>query len=406
MTREPFRLIIVVPTRNRSELAMEAVRSVLAAGVSGVRVLVSDNSTDELERASLRDFCEEAPGTAVEYVRPPEPLSMTRHWDWAAQRALHEPNITHITFLTDRMVFRTGALSQVLRIAGSQPRDVVSYNIDRVVDDERPIWIDEAAWTGRLFRVPSAQLLSASAQSLLYHPALPKMLNSVVPRHIFLELQRRFGTIFSSISPDFNFCYRCLATVDSVLFYDRSVLFHYAATRSNGGSLGRGVANADHADFVRNLAPEQTSFRVPFPRLRTVGNAILHEYECIREETGDPRFPAIDRTRCARYLRRETDAIQEPSVRSAARRALAEDAPEVVRVPARLWDQADFVLRRLLPGRIGNQLRFLWLKRAERARDFSSARDLIAYSEQHQRPSLRKPLHLAVYGELPEEVPF
>jgi hypothetical protein len=400
------RLLVVVPTRNRAQLAIDAVRSVLATPSDGVQVLVSDNSTEEGERATLEAFCARSDDNLVRYVRPPESLPMTRHWHWAMQRALDKPHVTHVSFLTDRMVFRKGELPRVLRIVRAHPGEVVTYNMDRVADNNQPIWIDEAAWTGRLYRVPSTQLLAASARSLIYHPALPKMLNSVVPRHLVLQLRRRFGLFFDSISPDFNFCFRCLATVDSVLFYDRSVLFHYAAARSNGASLARGVASSDHADFVRNLTPGQHTFRVPFPTVRTVGNAILHEYESVREETGDARFPPIDRTRCALYLLRETNAIQEPHVRSATRRTLAEQAPEAFGLGARLRDRASFFLPRLLPARIVNQLRFLWLKRSGRALDFSTALDAVAFSEHHPRPPLRDPLHLAVYGHLPQEISF
>lgn len=50
-------LVIVVPTRNRADLAANAVGSVVGQAGADVTVLVSDNSTREEEVARLSDFC-------------------------------------------------------------------------------------------------------------------------------------------------------------------------------------------------------------------------------------------------------------------------------------------------------------------------------------------------------------
>jgi len=72
-------MIILVPTRNRAELATRAV-----ASCAGARVLVSDNSTDDDERARLAAFCA---GATVEVVRPPREMQMGEHWEWASAEA-------------------------------------------------------------------------------------------------------------------------------------------------------------------------------------------------------------------------------------------------------------------------------------------------------------------------------
>ena len=77
------------------------------------------------------------------------------------------------------------------------------------------------------------------------------MLNCIVPRRVFENISARFGNVFTSIAPDFNFCFRCLDLEDSILFYDKSPLFHYALDRSNGASASRGESTADTDDFKR-----------------------------------------------------------------------------------------------------------------------------------------------------------
>ncbi|HEY0730270.1 MAG TPA: glycosyltransferase [Pyrinomonadaceae bacterium] len=64
--------VVVIPTRNRAAIAMNAIRSVLDEAVEDVEVLVSDNSTSEAERDALAKFCGGLEG--LRYVRPPESL--------------------------------------------------------------------------------------------------------------------------------------------------------------------------------------------------------------------------------------------------------------------------------------------------------------------------------------------
>src|SRR5689334_22758358 len=69
--------VVVVPTRNRADLAAESIASVLAEDDPRLTVLVSDNSTDPDEAERLRSWCSERDEDRVLYVRPEEPLPMS-----------------------------------------------------------------------------------------------------------------------------------------------------------------------------------------------------------------------------------------------------------------------------------------------------------------------------------------
>src|SRR6185436_13107980 len=106
--------VVVVPTRNRASIAMNAIRSVLDQHVDGVQVMVSDNSTAETDREQLADFCTQLNDPRLRYFRPPQSLSMTDHWEWAIEQALGSYQASHFTYLTDRMMFKTGSVAEVL----------------------------------------------------------------------------------------------------------------------------------------------------------------------------------------------------------------------------------------------------------------------------------------------------
>ena len=294
-------MVVVVPTRNRAQLAMNAVRSVLEQPVENVAVMISDNSTLEHEREELKAFCDGLPSAGmaasrVRYVRPPEPLPMPDHWDWASEQALGFYSANHFIYLTDRMMLRNGALQEMVDVAALYPLQVISYNLDRICDDAMPIRIEQYPATEKLVEVETLRLSRLFAQGV-FHPGLPRMLNCIVPRVVFTHIRQRFGNVFSSIAPDFNFCVRCLDTEDSILFFDKSLSFHYALNRSLGASATRaGEKNADNADFTANLPVDHSTrnYATPIPSLITAVNAAFNEYLIHKQQTNSPRFFAVD----------------------------------------------------------------------------------------------------------------
>jgi glycosyltransferase involved in cell wall biosynthesis len=288
-------IVVVVPTRNRAEIAKNAIRSVLDERLDGVQVMVSDNSTAEPDREELARFCAALDDSRVRYVRPPESMAMTAHWDWAIEEALAFYDADHFTYLTDRMMFKTGGLKEVVHAADRYPDKVISYNHDRIVDHVRPIHVDHYPATGKLWEVPTERLSWLVSRGALHH-GLPRMLNCIVPRAVFDRFKTRFGNVFASIAPDFNFCFRCLDLEESILFLDKSPMFHYALNRSNGASVSRGEMTADNADFTANLPVDNSNrnYATPIPSLNTAVNAVFNEYLIYKQESASPRFFDLD----------------------------------------------------------------------------------------------------------------
>jgi hypothetical protein len=287
---DEIRLAVGIPTRNRAELAIAAVESVLRSDAPGVTAIVSDNSTDAAERERLRAFCAERD---VHYLTPPEPLTMAPHWEWL-RRAIEERIApTHMTYLTDRMVFLDGALRELTSIVASDPGHVVSYQHDRVEDAEAPVQLVQAQWTGKLLELDAGKLIELSSRGE-YGDYLPRMLNSIAPLDAMAAIERRFGHVFAPVSPDYGFAYRCLAMSDAIVLYDRACLIHYGMAQSAGVTFLRGKPNEHAAAFARSLSGPRFG-ATPEPRFDTVANAIFQEYCAVREEAGGDRFPPLER---------------------------------------------------------------------------------------------------------------
>lgn len=312
-------LLIVVPTRNRAALAIAAADSVLQVGHPKVRLAISDNSTSPEHRAVLRAA---AAARHLDFWTPDAPLSMADHWDWALRRARDEPSVSHISFLTDRMLMRSEGLVNLTAIVDRFPNDVVSFGHDRLDDLREPVRLEINQWTGRVVRLPSrlqATLVAESDESV--NMTLPRLLNCVVPNHVLDAVSGAFGFLCrGTISPDFAFAFRCLATVPTTLFYDRSVLIHYAMDRSNGASVARGVPSADHVDFVNEVGGKLPLFDSPLPELLTVQNAVVHEYSKVRAATD---WPGVSLPEFLRAVRKEVDVMDQGEAKNRAARVLA-----------------------------------------------------------------------------------
>lgn len=323
--------VVVIPTRNRSAIAMNAIRSVLDDSEENVEVMVSDNSTSETDREALSAFCSAQDDKRLRYVRPPQPLPMSAHWEWAIQEAMRLYQASHFTYLTDRMMFRTGALREALTHAALYPDKIISYNMDRIVDHVRPIRVEQYPGTGKLLEIKTLDLSKLLSQAV-FHAGLPRMLNCIVRREVFVRIQERFRNVFSSIAPDFRFCCRCLDMEETILFYDKSLLFHYALDRSNGASVSRGEATSDTEDFAANLPVNNSkrNYATPIPQLITAVNAVFHEYLLYKQETNSPRFFDVD---LRRYLEANAEEVRQFSDENLRAEALALLAAKGLQAP-------------------------------------------------------------------------
>ena len=381
--------VVVIPTRNRADLAAESIASVLAEGDPRVTVLVSDNSTDPQQVERLRSWCSDTEGDRVIYLRPPEPLPMSPHWQWALERALETP-ATHVMYLTDRLMVRSCALRALLTVAEDRPGDVITFGDDTVIDYEEPVTVFQRPWTGRLLRVDSEQALRALSRGILI--GTPTMMNSIVPRGVMEDIAATYGEVFASIAPDHCFGYRCLDRVQSFVHWDHVVIVQRALARSNGFAQIRGVVNAHHEDFLRQLGEMGINEHTPVPQLLTVTNAIYNEYEFVRR---DPRSSKLAPLRRHFYLganARDVARLEDPGLQARMRAVLAEHGWSM---PMRLryllglslsaagyyWRHPRALLRRLLRGRA-------------RPPRFDHAPEALAYTLENPSPARPYPDHL------------
>lgn len=404
--------MIGIPTRNRAELATTAVESVLNAGVEGVAVIVSDNSTEPAESRRLEEFCSRDATGTVEYVRPPEPLPMAAHWEWLWRTIRRTADAPHVAYLTDRLVYSEGSLAALLEAVARHPEKVVSHHWDHVADLNAPVELVQRPWTGHLYELASSRLIELASRGE-FGDYTPRLMNSVAPVAVVDEIERRFGDVFGSVAPDFRFAYRCLAVCETILYLDRSCVIEHGLNRSAGGSFQRGHMNEDATRFAAELTDARFA-ATPEPAFVTNANAMFQEYCVVRAEVGGDGFPAPDPRSYLASNAVSVARIEDPEWRRRMQALLARHGwrrrHAATRAAAVAVRMASYLARH--PGALRRALkRQLWdrppgspgaalLSRVglePRARDglrFASSRDAIAHANANPRPATRHAFHV------------
>jgi hypothetical protein len=316
-------LVVVVPTRNRADLAVRAVRSAVEQE-GPVAVIVSDNSTDLVQARALEAECDAliaSSGRPLIYLRPGRDLPMSEHWEWARLRAQELRPTDHVTYLTDRTVLKPGAARRLLEIVHDHPARVITYNNDLVDDSGGKPVLRRETWSGAVTRVPSRRLLELTAALVLVRP-LPRMLNTLVPAAVLERLAQTYDRVFESVAPDFCLCFRILQQESEILYLDEPLTVMHGLARSNGNSISRGVRTPDTVDFLgKARSGGGIAADTALPEVTTTYNVIVQEYLAASQHAGDV-LPPLDQRAYVRTLARETDGFLPGAAKDANMAAL------------------------------------------------------------------------------------
>jgi hypothetical protein len=283
----------VIPTRNRAELAERAVAALLDEPGDDLRVVVSDNSTDEPQAVRLAGFCSARRDARLTYLRAPD-LTMPAHWNWALERALACAGTSHFSIHYDRKVAKPGQMRHLFDAIARHPDHVVTYTIDWI-QEQAPRWVLwQAPTTGRSYEVETARVRRMTCEGRIAEmgQAFPILSNCAVPRPVLERIRDRFGDICDSTGPDVAFTFRHCALEKSYLHLDRSLAVTHGIRRSNAAGYLSGK-RTDFEDFKRAWGDRAWLDAVPIPGVNLGWNILFHEYELVRRAVGGEEFPPL-----------------------------------------------------------------------------------------------------------------
>jgi hypothetical protein len=286
-------LAVVIPTRNRASLAVNACESLLRHNNCSFQIFVSDNSTEPEQARLLQDYCAKTDDGRLTYLRPSE-LAMAAHWDWAMRTAMERSSASHFMVHYDRRITKPGSLDRLARVIRAFPDDVVTYLLDQVLTEAGGSTVWQTRWDDRTYVVETRRVLEMTAKGRIreINQGFPFFSNCSVPRPVLAAVRREFGDICNSTAPDASFTYRFCATHDRYIHFDHPICIVYASHRSAGWGMMKG-AGGDFPDFMKSLNRPWME-AAPIPALDLGQNLLFHEYELVRRRSQNPAFKPIE----------------------------------------------------------------------------------------------------------------
>jgi len=290
---------IVIPTRNRPELAAIAIKSVLRQDFQDFEVVVSDNSSPE-DEPELEKTVANVADRRVRYVRPPAELTMGEHWEFALGHARGE----YVGYLTDRMVFKRDALSRLHGEITRLQSAVISYSSSGILELEPPYRLQRPPFSGRTETFDSDWVVSLLARSISPWGA-PCMLNSFTTHELLADMKAAYGSLMASVAPDAGFCVHVLDYVDRFDYLDEPLMISHGRATSNGAGFGSGQLNASAREFAERIVRQGGLPFAPIPEIVNNHNIRPYSLARMRAEQRSGRFIELDLVAYCRELAAE-----------------------------------------------------------------------------------------------------
>lgn len=237
--RSPL-ITIVIPTRNRAELAIRAVRSALADSPDDVEVIVLENSdTPTLGDALVGD-------ERVKVLPTDRPLSMHDNWE----RGLDVARGTYIGYISDKDVFLGGALKRLTEVIRDSRPVVLNYRKAVYCGERRKLF--SLACRSSVTDVPTGPLLDAWFDQFQHLHHAPMIYNSLFLTERVNAIRSRAGRFFVGNSPDVCSGVLVAADTDHYTLVDEVLCLAHTGPWSNGySSQERSAGRSVFDDFVR-----------------------------------------------------------------------------------------------------------------------------------------------------------
>lgn len=286
---------VIIPTKNRSELVIYAIESVLRQTFDDFEIVLIDNDDTDDTAKAVETFKQDA---RFHYFRTGN-LSMSDNWEYGVDQSCG----TYITILEDKQILRKFALAYAHQYLADETHQVATFPYSNM---ETPN--NHELFLTRL--VPGSSFLSLSAQSDLAPapftvatdvilndiffkksrteglPYLPRGITSFVHHSVVKEIQSLgMGRLCADVNPDYMMAFQQLAVVDEVLVLPKRLSL--VGNKSSNGFAIRTKKKEALNNFVSRLQDGERSMfdQVPIKAV-IIWNAIVNDFLHVKKNLG------------------------------------------------------------------------------------------------------------------------
>lgn len=285
---KPF-FSIIIPTRNRPTLVVNAIVSVLNQSYQDYEIIVSDNSDDSIAtQNALLCIDKWKDNPRCRYIRPIRYMNMPDHWDFCTSHATGE----YVAILTDRFVMRPSALEVLeknIKFKSAVEPNVVLWNVQSSFCNSSGIQKTQP-FTGKRAFIDSKSILEDFAslsgwrKGGFFFNNLPRGLNSIYRRSFADEVIDLHGRLFPPCSPDYSSAFLLLAYTKEILCLDFPFYMSHGSQSNGLNTLIYGTHTYDAGADPIEGCPLQ---------IDTVFNSLVRDFLAIQTMV-EPRMKGIN----------------------------------------------------------------------------------------------------------------
>lgn len=256
------KITVVIPTRERSDVLKEALRTVTAQDYSNLDIIVSDNfSTDDTE-----DVVRSANDARVRYINTGERLSMSQNWEFALSNVDDEG---WVTIVGDDDGLLPGSLNKFAEIIQSTDVLAVRSSVCKYrwpsSTDTYPVALGVPLESGLEMRQSNLWLAKLLSGNTAY-PQLPVLYTGgFVSMSVIKEIKSKSGAFYRSSNPDIYSAVAISSVVDRYIYSREPLAISGLSRHSTGKSHFDKDDSSDGSPADKFAAEENIPFHEDIP---------------------------------------------------------------------------------------------------------------------------------------------
>ena len=240
-----YLLSVVIPTRNRQEYTIQAIRQILGVTDGKTQIVIQDNSDDQ----SLFEMIQEIDTQRIVYHYTPEPLSFVDNFEIATKLATGE----YVTLIGDDDGVLP-AITQIAQYAKDNGYDCVTSKVlvtyywphsgakkAGCTEETGYFRLNKYTNTHMSVDVPKhlEKVLRNGCQ--FYHSSgIPKIYHGLVRNTLLEEIRNDYGRLYSGLSPDIYSAFCISALNRKTLYVDFPYTIDGNCKKSGAGAQAQG----------------------------------------------------------------------------------------------------------------------------------------------------------------------
>jgi glycosyltransferase involved in cell wall biosynthesis len=243
---------VVIPTKNRSFLMGQAIRSVLDQSFRDTELIIADNDDTDATHKVVAGVAD----PRLKYLRTGN-LSMPDNWERGCQEARGE----FLVVLEDKQVLKQNALARIFEVAEREQPETMKWGCDTFEDVEWPPRLRRKQSSGGWCWRSAEEMLRSFCEDAdgHYKHTLPLPQRSAISRRLLEKIKAgTMGRLCHPVTPDVILGLLQLNYADRVLEFHDAFCVLATIRHSNGRSLA--LKGALGKQFQRELGGKDAIF--------------------------------------------------------------------------------------------------------------------------------------------------